>query len=176
MTDERSAQPKDPFARNAMDREEVVDVLNDLLVMTRAGRSGFFACAEAVQATRSLKEILLSRAQGFRHAESQLVAMIRAYGVEPTKRGTSSSGLQRGWQPLGRTPGLLSDASILQACELGEDAAVVRYRYALGEQLPVQVRDLVQQQFVSAQRNHAKIRALRAAAEGALLKAQANTP
>ena len=164
MTDRRMPPPKDPLAGSAMDRDEVVDVLNDLLVMTRTGRSGFVACAEAVQTTRSLKEILLGRAQGFRQAEAQLVAMIRTYGVEPTKRGAGGGGLQRGWRPLNGSPGAHSDASILQACERGEDAAVVRYRYALGEQLPEEVRDLVQRQFEGVQRNHAKIRGLRDAA------------
>ncbi|OUL99835.1 PA2169 family four-helix-bundle protein [Variovorax sp. JS1663] len=161
MTGPRIAQSKASFAGSAMDREEVVDVLNNLLVMTRAGRSGFVACAGAVQATRSLKDILLSRAQGFRRAEAQLVAMIRTYGVEPTRRGTGSGGLLRGWRPLRGSSGAHSDASILQACERGEDAAVVRYRHALGEQLPVEVRDLVQRQFEGMQRHHARIRGLR---------------
>lgn len=164
MIDQRMAQSKEPFAGSAMDREEVVDVLNDLVVMARTGRSGFVACAEAVLATRSLKEILLSRAQGFRQAETQLMDMIRTYGVEPTKRGAGGGGLQRGWRPLNGNPGADSDASILQACERGEDAAVERYRHALGEQLPTEVRDLVQHQFEGVQRNHAKLRGLRDAA------------
>ena len=167
MIDEQMAQSKSPSAERVMDGEEVVEVLNDLLAMTRTGRNGFVACAEAVQSTRSLREILLSRAQSFRQAEAQLVVMIRAYGVEPTKRGAGGAGLQRGWRPLDGDSGDRSDAAILRACELGEDTAIARYCHALGEQLPVKVRQLVQHQFEGIQRNHAKIRGLRDAAAGA---------
>ena len=164
MTDKPTAQDSGLFAAQAMDKEEVVDVLNDLLIATRADRAGFTACAEAVQATRALKDILLGRAQGFRQAEVQLVAMIRTYGVEPTKKGTGIGSLQRGWRPLPQIVGGASDASILEACSRGENAAVARYHHALAEQLPAQVRDLVQQQLEGVQRNHAKIRGLRDAA------------
>ena len=90
--------------------------------------------------------------------------MIRTYGVEPTRKGAGGGGLQRSWRPLDGNAGDRSDAEILRACELGEDAAIARYRHALGEQLPVEVRDLVQRQFEGVQRNHAKIRGLRDAA------------
>lgn len=164
MMDEQMAQSKGLFAGSVMDGQQVVDVLNDLLVVTRTGRNGFVACAEAVQATRSLREILLSRAQSFRQAEAQLVVMIRAYGVQPTRTGAGGGGLQRGWPPLDGRVGGRSDAAILGACELGEDAAIARYSHALGAQLPVHVRQLVQHQFERIQRNHAKIRGLRDAA------------
>ena len=164
MTDPSNAQSKASSAVSETHRPEVVDVLNDLLVMTRTGRRGFVTCAEAVQTTSSLKDILLSRAQGFRQAESQLVEMIRTLGVEPTKSGMGRNGLLRAWKPLGSRPGAHSDASILQACERGEDAAMVRYRHALGGQLPAQVHDLVQRQLEGLQRNYLKIRRLRYAA------------
>ena len=50
---------------------------------------------------------------------------------------------------------------MLEECERGEDAAVARYRKALKEELPPDVRSLVERQAEGAQRNHDQIKQLR---------------
>jgi len=54
-----------------------------------------------------------------------------------------------------------SPVSMLEECERGEDAAVARYRKALKQELPADVRAVVQRQADGAQRNHDQIKSLR---------------
>ena len=60
--------------------------------------------------------------------------------------------------------GANSELSILESCERGEDTAIARYRKALKQNLPPDVRSLVERQAAGAQRNHDQIRDLRNAA------------
>jgi uncharacterized protein (TIGR02284 family) len=57
--------------------------------------------------------------------------------------------------------GANSALSMLEECERGEDAAVARYRKALKNDLPADVRAIIQQQADGAQRNHDQIKQLR---------------
>ncbi len=50
---------------------------------------------------------------------------------------------------------------MLDECERGEDAALARYRKALKETLPADVRSILERQYQGAQRNHDQIKALR---------------
>jgi uncharacterized protein (TIGR02284 family) len=53
---------------------------------------------------------------------------------------------------------------MLEECERGEDAAVARYRKALKQNLPADVRAVIERQAEGAQRNHDEIKRLRDAA------------
>jgi uncharacterized protein (TIGR02284 family) len=50
---------------------------------------------------------------------------------------------------------------MLEECERGEDVAVSRYRKALKQNLPADVRAVIQRQADGAQRNHDQVKALR---------------
>jgi len=54
-----------------------------------------------------------------------------------------------------------SDKRMLEAAERGEDSAVAAYSKALAEELPIDVRMVVERQMEGVQRNHAQIRTLR---------------
>ena len=54
-----------------------------------------------------------------------------------------------------------SDQAMLDECERGEDTALARYRKALKQPLPSNVRQLVEYQCNGVQRNHDQIKALR---------------
>ncbi len=143
--------------------DEVADVLNDLLENARDGEYGFRASAEAVESA-SLKQVFNARADGCRDAAAELVPLIVAYGGEPAEGGTTTGALHRGWVQVKGAVGANSEGSILDEAERGEDASLARYRKALKQQLPADVRSVVQQQMQGAQRNHDEIKALRDAA------------
>lgn len=145
---------------------DVVSVLNDLLENARDGEYGFKTCAEQVE-TSGAKQLFASRAEGCRQAGDELMQLIRAYGGEPASGGTASGALHRGWVALKGTVGADSELSILESCERGEDTAIARYRKALKENLPADVRAVVQRQADGAQRNHDQIRDLRNVARAA---------
>jgi uncharacterized protein (TIGR02284 family) len=110
------------------------------------------------------KQLFASRAEQCKTAEAELVALIRAYGGTPADGGTASGALHRGWVHVKGSLGANSELSILESCERGEDTAVARYRKALKQNLPADVRAVVATQAEGAQRNHDQIRDLRNAA------------
>lgn len=143
--------------------DDVVDVLNDLLENTRDGEYGFRACAEEVKSPAA-KTLFASRAVQCKTAEAELIALVTAYGGKPADGGTASGALHRGWVHVKGSLGANSELSILESCERGEDTAVARYRKALKQNLPADVRAVIAQQADGAQRNHDQIRDLRNAA------------
>ena len=143
--------------------DDVVGVLNDLLENSRDGEYGFRACAEEVKSPAA-KQLFASRAEECKKAEAELVALVRAYGGTPADGGTASGALHRGWVHVKGSLGANSELSILESCERGEDTAVARYRKAMKQNLPADVRNVIAVQAEGAQRNHDQIRDLRNAA------------
>jgi len=159
----KQANGSDIVNHEDLSDEGVVDVLNDLLENARDGEYGFRTCAEQVESA-SAKQLFASRAEGCRQAGEQLIPLIRQYGGEPADGGTAAGALHRGWVEFKGGVGADSERSILESCERGEDTAVARYRKALKQSLPADVRAVVQQQADGAQKNHDQIRDLRNAA------------
>ncbi len=139
---------------------DVVDVLNDLLENARDGEYGFRTCEEEVDSL-PLKQLFGERATQCRMAADELAPLISRYGGTPAEGGTASGAMHRGWVHVKGAMGADSAESILEECERGEDAAVARYRKALKQELPADVRSLVERQAEGAQRNHDQIRDLR---------------
>lgn len=143
------------------ENKEVVSVLNDLLENARDGEYGFKTCAEQVE-TASAKTLFATRSAGCAEAARELQALIVQYGGEPADGGTAAGALHRGWVAVKGAVGADSELSILESCERGEDTAIARYRKALKEDnLPADVRALIERQAAGAQKNHDHIRDLR---------------
>lgn len=145
------------------DNDQVISVLNDLLENARDGEYGFKTCAEQVESSGA-KQLFADRAIGCAQAAQELEALVRQYGGEPADGGTAAGALHRGWVQIKGAVGADSELSILESCERGEDTAIARYRKALKEDLPADVRAVVEKQAAGAQKNHDQIRDLRNAA------------
>lgn len=141
--------------------DEVVGVLNDLLENSRDGEYGFRTCAEEVEAGSASKRVFEERAAQCSAAANELAGLILQYGGTPADGGSASGAMHRGWVHVKSAVGADSERSMLEECERGEDAALARYRKALKQNLPADVRALVQRQADGAQRNHDQIKALR---------------
>lgn len=147
---------------------DVVDVLNDLLENCRDGEYGFRTCAEELSDDNAeLRQLFMDRAEGCRRAGEELMRLIVQRGGTPDKGGTAAGAMHRGWVHVKGSLGADSELSMLEECERGEDAAVARYRKALKQPLPDDVRTVIQAQAEGAQRNHDKIRDRRDAAKRA---------
>ncbi len=142
------------------ENDQVVSVLNDLLENARDGEYGFKTCAEQVEAS-NIKMLFAGRAAGCAEAAHELEVLVVQYGGEPASGGTAAGALHRGWVKVKGAVGADSELSILESCEKGEDAAIARYRKALKEELPADVRAVVERQAAGAQKNHDQIRDLR---------------
>ena len=152
-----------PTDTTPITNSDVVDVLNDLIENSRDGEYGFRTCAEEVETSR-LKQLFSDRAAQCRAAADQLIPYVSRYGGTPADGGTASGAMHRGWVHVKGAVGANSETSMLEECERGEDAAVARYRKALKQNLPPDVREVVERQAAGAQRNHDQIRDLRNAA------------
>ena len=54
-----------------------------------------------------------------------------------------------------------NDLAVLEECERGEDIALGRYRKAVKEALPLDIRTMVERQMAGVQKNHDTIKSLR---------------
>lgn len=147
-------------AAEAVSNDQMVDVLNQLLGNSRDRQYGFRACAKEVDSA-PLRKVFQSRASQCASAASELAGLIRQFGGKPRDGGTVGGAMHRGWVHAKGFVGADSSASMLEEYERGEDAAVVRYRKALEEDLPASVRAIVQRQAEGARRNGDQIKALR---------------
>jgi uncharacterized protein (TIGR02284 family) len=163
MIDDAMLDDDTAISGEALSNDDVVDVLNDLLETTRDGGHGFLACADEVESA-AMKQVFVERAESCRRGEAELVALITQYGGTPADGGTAAGALHRGWVHVKGSLGANSELSILESCERGEDTAVAQYRKALKQNLPADVRAVVQKQAEGAQRNHDQIRDMRNAA------------
>lgn len=143
-----------------VDRDDVMEMLDDLLKTCRDGEKGFKEAAEHTR-TAALAGLLRDRSQACAQGAEELAAAIAALGGEVNDRGSATGALHRGWLSARGSVGALSDLDMLEECERGEDAALARYRKALEQPLPGEVRAMLERQREGTQRNHDEIKRLR---------------
>lgn len=143
-----------------MRNDHVVEVLNELIETCKDGEQGFQSCARHAESDE-LKSLFATRAADCSQAASELQTQVIQCGGRPASHGTASGALHRGWVALRSSVSRYDDVAMLEECERGEDIALDRYREALEEPLPPDVRSMVERQFHGVQRNHDQIKALR---------------
>ena len=82
-------------------------------------------------------------------------------GGTPESSGSASGAVHRGWVALKGTLSGYSDLAMLEECERGEDVAKARYKKAIEQDLPANIRMVVIRQQEGALRNHDQIRLMR---------------
>ncbi len=151
-----------------MKNDDVVDVLNDLIETCHDGQYGFSQSAEHVK-SNDLRLLFTQRAADCQRAAEELQALVVEYGGKPDDGGSASGAVHRGWVSVKGTLAGYSDKAMLEECERGEDAALARYRKALKEEnLPANVRSVIERQLAGVQRNHDQVKALRDQARSAV--------
>ena len=143
-----------------MEHRDLIDTLNRLVETCKDGEYGFRSCAEHCN-SEELKRTFSSRAEDCRQGAVELQALIRQNGGEPDDGGSATGAVHRGWVAVKGTLSGYSDLAMLEECERGEDAAMDRYRKALEESLPPDVRSVVERQFEGVKKNHLQIRTMR---------------
>jgi uncharacterized protein (TIGR02284 family) len=142
------------------DRDDVIDVLQDLAECSLDGEYGFKSCAEQASSAE-LKAIFLQRANDCRRAVDELNEQIRSLGGKATEHGSAAGAVHRGWVAAKATLSTYDDRTVLEEAERGEDNAKARYMKALKKPLPASVKLMVERQMQGVQRNHDQVKALR---------------
>ena len=139
--------------------DHAISVLNDLIQTCKDGQEGFQTASEGVKNT-SLKSLFsqysLQRAQ----FAGVLQQEVNRLGGSPETGGSVSASLHRGWINIKSAVTGSDESAIVAECERGEDAARDAYQKALKEHLPVDVRSMVESQFVEVKQGHDKVRSL----------------
>lgn len=143
-----------------VDDDDVIDTLNDLLEVCRNGEYGFRESAGHAKA-QDVKTVLQRRADDCASGAAELQALITQKGGEPDEGGSVLGSLHRGWVSVKGTLSGYSDKAMLDECERGEDAALATYRKALKQNLPADVKAVVERQAQGVQRNHDQIKSMR---------------
>jgi uncharacterized protein (TIGR02284 family) len=143
-----------------MTRTDTAMLLNDLIATSHDGEMGYAKAAKNVDDPR-LKSVFVEGAMRCREGARELEARVRDMGLKPTDGGSFVGAVHRGWMGL-RTRATDHDPrTILQECERGEDFAKARYEMALQEDLPPDLRDVIEEQYAGVLQNYIRVRELR---------------
>jgi uncharacterized protein (TIGR02284 family) len=146
-----------------MDRNDVISTLNDLIETCKDGEEGFLACAQSVK-NPALKSFLEEKAQRCATGAMQLRAKVRELGGDPERSGSTAGAMHRAWVNIKSAVTGMDDQAVLAECERGEDVAKRSYEKALQQDLPGEVRSIVQAQYQEVKANHDRVRDMRNAA------------
>lgn len=146
-----------------MNNDSTISTLNDLIETSKDGEKGF---AKAAEETKNSELKMLFGQASTRCAESarELQEHVRRLGGDPEKTGSAMGAMHRGWLDVKAAVTGRDDKGILNECERGEDAAKARYAKALREDLPADIRTVVERQNAGVVANHDRVKALRDAA------------
>ena len=100
------------------------------------------------------------------HFARELKGIVSNLGEKVETNGSFSAALHRGWMNLKAAITSGDDRAILAECERGEDAVVAEYCEALQkDDLPVEIRSVVQQQALGVKAAHDRVHDLRESVE-----------
>jgi uncharacterized protein (TIGR02284 family) len=128
-----------------MTNEETVSVLNDLIQVCKDGEREFQDCNRQVD-DPELTKVFTDTAQRCVQGAEMLQDEVRRLGGEPATGGSLSGAAHRMWSNLKTAVAGNDKDSILEACEIGEQHAVEAYEKALQEDLPGDIRAMVEKQ------------------------------
>jgi len=143
-----------------MDHKSLIHLLNDLIETCKDGEFGFHSTAEHASSP-DLQRLMETRSEACRQAAAELQGLVVHLGGDAEARGSVAGAAHRGWVAVKGTLAGYSDLNMLEEAERGEDAAIERYRKALEQPMPPDVRSVVERQYEGARRNHQEVRRLR---------------
>ena len=141
---------------------DTTSLLNHLIETLKDGQEGFRASSED-SGSPELKTILSKYSLQRSGFAGELQALAHSLGAkEPATSGSVAGALHRGWIGLKSALASRDAHAILAECERGEDSAVAEYRDALEhDELPANIRHVIQQQSMGVQASHDRVRDLR---------------
>lgn len=149
----------------AMDNDDVISTLNDLIETCKDGQDGFRQCAENLP-NSPYRSFFETGARRCAQAMGELQAEVRRLGGDPEKTGSVSAAVHRGWINLKTAFTSNDEKAVINECERGEDVAMQSYKNALAKDLPADVRAVVERQYRGVQENHERVRQMKLATPG----------
>ncbi|WP_454723976.1 MULTISPECIES: PA2169 family four-helix-bundle protein [Cupriavidus] len=138
----------------------LVGTLNHLI---EVGKDGELSCTTGAREVHNpeIRAILAGTAETCRASVMELQALVTSLGAEPRGRGSMGGTLHRGWMEVLHVIAPHNDDAVLQLCERDEEAARREYQAALTQDMPAEIRAVVQRQYDGMQWHHQRIHAMR---------------
>jgi uncharacterized protein (TIGR02284 family) len=141
--------------------KSIASVLNTLIETCKDGQEGFRSAFQDVKNV-DLKSLFSELSMQRQQFAGELQTLVRDLGEEMETEGSFGAAFRRGWMDLKAALTDGNEHGILVECERGEDSAVAEYREALDHgDLPLDIRNVIQQQYIVVQASHDRIRDLR---------------
>ena len=147
-----------------MDKDDVIDTLNDLIETCKDGEEGFRTCAEDIKRA-DLKPLFTRAAARCGEAARELQAQVQQLGGKAERSGSFAGSAHRRWVDIKSAISGKDDKAVLAECERGEDVAKASYQRALAKDLPAGIRAIVERQYGGVLQHHDAVRALERSAQ-----------
>jgi len=147
-----------------LNNEQVGDTLKKLAGTLRDGEKGFSESAEKVE-TASLKSLFTELSVQRGQLATDLEPLARQYGETPREGGSVVAALHRGWLNVRAAVAGHDDYGVVAEAERGENVAKGNYEDALKDELPADVRAVVEAQYAKVKVGHDRVTALRSSME-----------
>jgi len=144
-----------------MDKAEVVEILNQLIVTNRDSVNGYETAASAVENT-DYRQIFEEYAEQRRQFVSELSELVSQYGGDPEQSGNLAGAFQRAWMNI-KAALTEGDHAIMDECDRGDQAALELYAETLPQNLPEDVKAVVRRQLVDVRIAHERVHAINGA-------------
>ncbi|WP_312752368.1 PA2169 family four-helix-bundle protein [Epilithonimonas hominis] len=147
-----------------MNHDACIEAMNDLIKINNDRVEGYKKAIDELQDDEhfDLKTVFSGMITESQQYRAELQNKIHEYG-DSTEEGTTTTGkLYRAWMDVKSAFAINDRASVLSACESGEDAAQKAYKSAIDdEDVMEETKVLLRQQKESLRTSHDKIKALR---------------
>ena len=143
--------------------QRVIAALNTLVETCKDGEQGYRAAAGALR-NPDLRRLFTMYAAERAQFAAELSSIIRQLGGEPEISGSVAAALHRGWTNIRSAVAGRSQRAVIAEAERAEDVAKQAYQHALGEDLPPDVRAIVDRQYARVREAHDRIRTMERAA------------
>lgn len=144
-------------------KTETVSVLNDLVAILNDRIEGYTKAKSELEGKEAdLNQLCLDLIDESRQLRLELGSEIEHLHGETATDTTTSGKIYRVWMDIKATFTGSDRHSVLAACEYGEDAAQKAYKAALAEEdLPANIRSMIEKQKGILKASHDKVKALR---------------
>lgn len=150
---------------NTASTKDYISTLNNLIETLKDGEQGFRKAAEDVKSS-NLRSVFSEYSSQRSQFASELQMEVTRLGGDAEKSGSVAGAMHRGWIDVKSAVTNRDDHNILEEAERGEDVALKSFQKALAEELPSDLRSIVEQQYRHIQQAHDRIRSLRDSTEG----------
>ncbi len=135
----------------------------DLLQVLEDGKEGYAKGAKKLADSDRPEFATTFRTLGEQRAvfASELQTLAATYGDAIEEHGTIAGTLHRGWMAMKDALSGDDPSGVLDAAEQGEDHAVAAYEKALGEELSLELRSVVERQASEIRKAHDQVKSLR---------------